>query len=361
MPSTSEKLNLITRNTVEVLTEKDFKEFLENGVPMRGYIGVEPSGLFHIGWTVWASKVKDLMQAGVDMSILWATWHAWINDKLGGKLENINKCASYLQHCLKAIDIDVVKLKQIRAEEMVSDPDYWATVLKVGKNTTLARIKRALTIIGRVSSEAAIDPSKLIYPLMQVSDIFYLDLNVCLGGLDQRKAHVLAREVYKKIDKPKPAAVHMPLLIGLQGGEKATTKAKVERLMEIKMSKSKPERCIFIHDTEEEVKQKIASAFCPPKQVEDNPVIELNRLCLFPTEKFVLKVDRPASSGGAIEFHKFSDLEKAYREGSVHPLDLKNATTGALNKRLEPVRAYFEKTPEAKRLYEEVKKLAITR
>jgi len=361
MLSTEERLNLITRNAVEVLTIQDFKEFIENGVPMRGYIGVEPSGLFHMGWTIWASKVKDLMKAGVDMSILWATWHAWINDKLGGNIENINKCASYLQHCLKAIDVDVTKLKSIRAEEMVQDQAYWAMVLKVGKNTTLARIKRALTIIGRASSEAALDPTKLIYPLMQVTDIFYLNLNVCLGGLDQRKAHVLAREIHKKIDKPKPVAVHTPLLIGLQGAEKATSKTKEGRLMETKMSKSKPEKCIFIHDSEEEVKQKIANAFCPPKQVEDNPVLELNRLCLFPTENFVLKVDRPARAGGAIEFYKFSDLEKAYSAGEVHPLDLKNATADALNKRLEPVRAYFAKNEEAKRLYEEVKKLAITR
>lgn len=77
-----EKIKLITRNTDEVITIDELKKKLEENSKLKGYIGFEPSGLFHIGWLIWAQKLKDLIKAGVDMSILVATWHAMINDKL---------------------------------------------------------------------------------------------------------------------------------------------------------------------------------------------------------------------------------------------------------------------------------------
>ncbi|MCE4604233.1 MAG: tyrosine--tRNA ligase, partial [Aeropyrum sp.] len=80
------RLELIARNTVEVVTREELREKLESGVKLKGYIGYEPSGIVHIGWLVWIFKVKDLVDAGVDFTVLEATWHAYINDKLGGDL-----------------------------------------------------------------------------------------------------------------------------------------------------------------------------------------------------------------------------------------------------------------------------------
>jgi len=60
-----DKLSLITRNLVEVITEAELKEKLESGQRLRGYIGYEPSGLVHIGHLIWMNKVKDLVEAGV--------------------------------------------------------------------------------------------------------------------------------------------------------------------------------------------------------------------------------------------------------------------------------------------------------
>ena len=359
--SYQERMNLITRNTSEIVKVSDLRSLLQEKRNIKGYIGVEPSGLFHIGWMIWASKLKELMEADVEMTFLQATWHAWINDKLGGDLENIRKCGDYIIHCLRSLGIDTSKLKIIRADEVVEDSNYWATVLKVAKHSSLLRVKRAMTILGRRTTEGATDFSKLIYPCMQVADIFHFDLDICLGGTDQRKAHMLARDVADKLGKRRPVAIHTPLLASLTGAGRMDLSKSEAELIDIKMSKSKPEAAIFIHDTEEQIEKKVRIAFCPPNIIEGNPIIDVNRYLYFSNPDFVLTIDRPEKYGGNVTIGSIDQLIRLYSEGKVHPLDLKNGTAKVLNERLKPVRSYFAENGEAKKLYEELATKMITR
>ncbi len=358
-----DRFELVSRNLVEIITVEELRKLLEEKEKPRAYIGYEPSGLFHIGWLIWALKVRDLVEAGFDMIILEATWHAWINDKLGRNMELIRKDALYVRHVLKALGIDISKIRFVDAEDMVSDKKYWEILLKVAKNTTLARMKRALTIMGRKAREAEMDFSKLIYPAMQVTDIFYLDLDVALGGTDQRRAHMLARDVAEKLGYKKPIAIHTPLLTGLQGAGRMDVSRIDEDTfaVELKMSKSKPETTILVHDSPEEIKRKIRKAYCPTREIKFNPIIEINKYILFTQKNFVLHIDRPEKYGGPLDVYSYEELEKMFIEGKIHPLDLKNATAEALIKFLEPVRRYFEENKEAKSLLETLKSSTLTR
>ncbi len=351
-----EKVKIVTRNTVETVMLSEVFELLRSG-NVKGYIGVEPSGLFHIGWLIWAKKVRDLLDVGIKMKILEATWHAWINDKLGGDLEAIHKCAKYIEHVLKALGIDRGDIEYIKAEELISDPEYWKLVLTIAKNLSLARVRRAITIMGRKESESILDFSKLIYPCMQVADIFYMDLDLCLGGTDQRKAHMLAREIAEKKKWKKPVAIHTPLLISLR----PPVGLKEVDETDLKMSKSRPETCIFVHDSPEEIAKKINAAYCPSRVVEMNPVIEICKHLLFSDPNFKLYVRRDQKYGGDIYIESYSELVELYSKGELHPQDLKQAVTEALVKILEPVRRYFESNREAKELLEIMKKTTITR
>jgi len=126
------------------------------------------------------------------------------------------------------------------------------------------------------------------------------------------------------------------------------------------MSKSQPETCIFIYDSPEDIKKKVSNAFCPEKIVELNPILEYCRHVIF-RELKTFEIERPAKFGGNIEFSSYEELEKAYREGKLHPMDLKNALARELIKILEPVRRYFERNRKAKETLETVKKAQITR
>lgn len=357
------KIDLITRNTVEVVTFNDLRRVLEEKEQPRAYLGFEPSGLVHIGWLIWMYKIKDFVEAGLKVYILEATWHAFINDKLGGNINTIRLAAKYVRKVLEAIGIDISKIKFVDAEELVSDKEYWNMLIKIAKNVSLARVKRSLTIMGRKASEAETDFSKLIYPLMQVTDMFYLDLDIALGGTDQRKAHMLARDIAEKIGRKKVIAIHTPILTGLQGPGRmdAHTKVNDEIVVEVKMSKSRPETAIFIHDSPELIREKIRKAYCPPRETVMNPIIEINKYLLFTQPGFKLHIDRPAKYGGPITISSFNELERIYREGKLHPADLKKATAEALINMLEPIRKRILSDKEAVNLLKILEETKVTR
>jgi len=342
-----ERLELVTRAAVEIITKEDAMSLLQSTTSPKGYIGVEPSGLFHVGWMIWANKFMDLMKAGVRMTLLEATWHAWINDKFGGDMGKIQLCASYIEHCMKALGVDLSSVTVVKADDLVKDRSYWEGLVRVAKSLSLARVKRGVTIMGRKEDETMTDFSKLIYPCMQVEDIFYMDLDLCLGGMDQRRAHVLAREVAESSCRKKPVAIHTPLLSSLQGAGRMDIQGEADEvMMESKMSKSRPETCLFIHDTPEGIKAKINAGFCPPKAVEGNPVLDIARFILMRDNDFT--ITRSQKFGGTLTFITPSELITAYSNGKIHPLDLKNSVSEGLAARLNPVREYFERVGEAR-------------
>jgi len=327
-------LGRIIQNTQEVVTLDEMKSVIQKNKP-RGYIGFEPSGSVHLGWKICTNKINDFLAAGFDFTVLLADWHAYINDKLGGDIEKIKLCGQYMEECFAAMGVDTDALTFVYASDYVGDSAYWELVLRTSKATSVARVKRAMDIMGRKEDEAEKDLSKLFYPAMQVSDIFYLNLDVAYGGMDQRHAHMLARDVAKKIGKKSPVAIHTPLLTGLQAGSRMDP-------VDSKMSKSKPDSMISIHDQPEIVKRKINKAYCPEKIIEGNPLLEICKYIIFPsiTEPFL--VERPEKFGGNLEFDSYDALEKEFIAG-LHPMDVKTSVTKYINQILEPVHQYFEK------------------
>ena len=332
------RLESLTSNVEEIVTIEELRTVLEKPRP-RAYIGFEPSGSVHLGWKICTNKIKDFLDCGFDFIVLIADWHAYINDKLGGDIEKIKLCGKYMEDCFAAMGVNKEQVKFVYASEYVGDSKYWELVLRTSKATSVARVKRAMDIMGRDAEEGEKDLSKLFYPAMQVSDIFYLDLDVAYGGTDQRHAHMLARDVSKKLGRKPPVAIHTPLLTGLQAGGRMDP-------IEAKMSKSKPDSMISIHDDPASVKKKISKAFCPEKQIEGNPVLEMCKYVVFPElkDKSFL-IERPEKFGGNLEFTTYEELEKAFVAG-LHPLDLKNGTASYINKILAPIHEYFEKHPE---------------
>ena len=334
-----DKMNTVMNNTVEVVTPSELEQALQKNHP-KGYIGFEPSGTVHLGWKICTNKIKDFLSIGCEFKVLLADWHAYINDKLGGDIEKIKMCGRYMEDCFAAMGVNKDQVDFVYASDYVGDPDYWELVLRTSKSTSVARIKRAMDIMGRDEAEAERDLSKLFYPAMQVSDIFYLNVDVAYGGMDQRHAHMLARDVAKKINKKPPVAIHTPLLTGLQAGSRMDP-------TELKMSKSKPDSMISIHDSPEEINRKMKKAYCPEKIIEGNPVLEICKFVVFPElHDDVFQIVRPEKWGGSLEFASYNELEQAFLS-DLHPLDLKTATAGYMNKILEPIHKYFNDHSDA--------------
>lgn len=333
-----ERLALVTRNAVEVVRENELTELLAREASPKAYVGLEPSGLVHLGTgPILAQKVIDLHDAGFEVTVLLADWHAYINDKLGGDWETIKAAADYMAEAYRTLGVPE-DVHFLHGSELVSESGYWKSVIQVSKASTVARMKRATSIMGRKEEEAELDASRLIYPAMQVSDIHHLDLDLALGGMDQRHAHMLYRDLSPKLGWKQVVALHTPMLASLQGGGRMDS-------WDFKMSKSRPETCIFIHDTPEQVERKVRKAYCPPRHVEGNPILQFCQLILFP-HFTSLRVERGAAYGGDAEYQDYDALEAAYREGELHPQDLKAAVVRYLVELLAAPRSYFERNPK---------------
>jgi len=357
------KLELIKGIGEEIITEEELKQLLETKEHPVAYDGFEPSGLAHLPFGVFRPLLlKDLLEAGVRFKLYLADYFAWINNKLGGDLEKIRKCGEYFIEVWKAAGVDFKKVEVVWASDLASSKEYWKKVILVAKNTTVQRANRALTIMGRKLGEMK-EVAQYFYPAMQVADIFELGADICQLGLDQRRANILARELGPKLGFWKPVIVSHHMLMGLKGlkePEGYEVSKKMDIAISSKMSKSKPETCIFVHDSEEEIKRKIRNAFCPPKDIINNPILDYSKHIVFRAFK-KMEIERETRYGGSVEFSSYQELESAYKKGEIHPLDLKNSVAKYLNELIKPIREHFEKNRKAKELLEFMKQQEVTR
>ncbi|MBD3255772.1 MAG: tyrosine--tRNA ligase [Candidatus Lokiarchaeota archaeon] len=353
-----ERIALIKEVGEEIIEIGDLREMikwkLDHNKNIYAYDGFEPSGNIHIAQGLLrAVNVNKLTKAGVNFKFLVADWHAAANQKFGGNLEIIKKVGDFFIEVWKVCGMNLNMVEFVYASEIVKDSKYWELVLNIAINSTLNRVIRCTQIMGR-SENDTLSASQILYPLMQAADIFYLPADICQLGLDQRKVNMLAREVANKLGRPKPVAVHHHMLMGLTAPPDSDLEG-VERTIALKMSKSNPDSAIFMLDGPKDVIRKINKAFCPPEQVEDNPILEYCKYIIFElTDEF--SIERPKKYGGNVSYTDYKSMQKDYSIGNLNPPDLKPAVAKRINELLEPIRKHFEKNEKAKKLYQFVQK-----
>ncbi len=308
---------LVTRNTVEVVCEEELKDLLNNPV-RRVYAGYEPSGEIHLGHLVTINKLIDLRDAGFEVIVLLADLHAFLNRK--GTMEEVRKLAEYNQRCFEGLGLTDVKY--VLGSEVQLSREYQLLVHELSQVVTLNRAKRSMDEVGRQMDNPTV--SQMIYPIMQMADIAVLGVQAALGGIDQRKIHMLAREYLPPKGYPSPVCIHVPILNGLDGKKMSSSQGNY----------------ISVADSEETITKKMKKAFCPP-EIEENPVLQILRHHIFPRLETVT-VERAEKFGGNRTFSSYEEMETAYAAGEVHPADLKTATGSALAAVLKPVREYLE-------------------
>lgn len=342
-----EKVELIERPpTEEIVTREELIQLLKTNSSPKHYIGLEISGFLHLGSLISTGfKINDFVKAGVNCTIFLADWHTMINDKLGGDWETISKVSKYYQSAFKLVCPDA---KIVLGSDLYdSKKEYWKDFMKFTKHMSLKRTMRTLTIMGRSEDESKIDLAKLLYPPMQAVDIHSLDLDIVHAGMDQRKIHMLVREIFPKMNWKVPVAVHHQLLPGLS---KPSEQSDSKILS--KMSKSDPNSGIFIHNSNEEILNKIKKAWCEEGNILNNPLLEISKSIIF-HEFNEIKIERPEKFGGNAEYFEYKQLESDFRERKIHPSDLKQTVGNYLVKVISPIR---EKLKLSDELYNSIRK-----
>lgn len=342
-----EKIRLIKRPpTEEIVTPNELVTLFETKTTPRHYIGLEISGKLHLGSLIITGfKINDFIKAGVQANIFLADWHTYINNKLNSDWDLISKISDYYEKAFKFFcpGVNIIHGTNLYEET----DDYWKNFVLFSKQITLARTLRSLTIMGRTEKDS-LDFSQLLYPSMQSVDIKAMDLDIVHAGTDQRKIHMLVREVFPKLGWKVPISVHHHLLPGLSEPVYTSTTAESDdgsfdddNKIFSKMSKSNPASSILIHDTHDEIYRKIRKAYCPTKISLNNPVLEIINYILFHHfDELVL--ERPQKYGGNISYFSYNELKNDYEQDKIHPMDLKAATARYLDKIISPIRSYLQ-------------------
>ena len=307
----------VTRNTVEIVTEDDLRSLLKKPTK-KVYAGYEPSGEIHLGHLVTVNKLVDLQAAGFEVVVLLADVHAFLNRK--GTMEKVQELADYNRRCFEGLGLK--KVQYVLGSDLQLNRDYELLVLQLSQQITLNRATRSMDEVGRQMDHPTV--SQMIYPIMQMADIAMLGADAAVGGIDQRKIHMLAREHLVNFGYPAPVCIHTPILNGIDGKKMSSSQGNF----------------ISVADTEEEIKKKCQKAFCPP-EIPENPILQIFQHHVFPRLPEIT-IKRPEKFGGDRTFSSYTDLETAYGKGEVHAMDLKKSCGESLIEILAPVREYIQ-------------------
>jgi tyrosyl-tRNA synthetase len=372
----------------EVIGGDNLNRLLENKKNIVAYDGFEPSGRMHLAQGLLrAHNVNKFVDNGIKFKFWIADWFALMNLKLGGNIKKINQASELMVHIWRACGMKLDEkdengenmIQFIKSSEEISkrSEEYWKLVLDISTRFNLNRIKKCTQIMGRKENDISeklmklkekinslegckdeindiidemiknnkeeLAASQIFYPVMQCADIFFLGVDICSLGIDQRKVNALALEYCDKIKrKNKPIIISHHMLMGLNG--------------EDKMSKSNPDSAIFMDDNDMEVKRKIKKAFCEPKNVEKNPVLDWIKWLVFPIKGKIILPENIKHEIPEKIYHNYQKLEEDFKNGNVFPTELKNSLTNIINDMLKPIRNYFDNNKEAKKLFNQVRK-----
>ncbi|KAI8346196.1 tyrosyl-tRNA synthetase [Blakeslea trispora] len=335
-----QKYDLITRNLQEVLGGDEMKKILAER-DLKMYWGTAPTGKPHIGYFVPMTKIADFLSAGVEMSILLADIHAFL-DNMKAPLELVQHRVKYYEAMIKTVltslGVPIEKLRFVVGSSYELSKEYTMDNFRLCAMVTEHDAKRAgAEVVKQVASPLL---SGLMYPGMQALDEEYLGCDAQFGGVDQRKIFILAEKYMPLLGYKKRSHLMNPMVPGLTGS---------------KMSASDPDSKIDFLDSPKDVQKKIKKAFCEEGNIEENGILSFIKSVYFPLKslngKPVFTCIRPEQYGGNMVYDNYEALEKDFADKKVHPGDLKAGVIAAINELLDPVRKAFE-DPELQKLVE---------
>lgn len=160
--------------------------------------------------------------------------------------------------------------------------------------------------------------------------------------MDQRRAHVLAREIAPHYSAPFPVTILIRRLSSLRGIGRMNP---AESAVEGKSSESNPTSAIPSPASRAETAERVAGAFYPAKEVAGTPVVEIVRSFMFLWEGS-RTVERAEQHRRPLSFATEEEFLDRWVQGGLHPHDLKDAVVSALDRILGPARAFFAARPE---------------
>jgi len=217
---------ILRRGVVEIIIEKEFRDLLTAGKPLRLKQGFDPTRPdIHLGHAVGLRKLRQLQDLGHKVVLIVGDWTAQIGDPSGRSVtrpmltpeEVRSNAQTYLDQFFKIVDRD-------RAEVAWQSQWYGSftlrDVINLTSRFTVAQMLAREDFDQRYSSGNPIAITEFLYPLLQAYDSVMVESDVEFGGTDQKFNILLGRELQTMMGQRPQQVLLVPMLAGTDGSMK---------------------------------------------------------------------------------------------------------------------------------------------
>ncbi|KAL8769224.1 MAG: hypothetical protein Q9209_004725 [Squamulea sp. 1 TL-2023] len=263
-----EKFDLITANTQEVMRPDIIREILAVR-PLEIFWGTATTGRPHAAYFVPAIKIAQFLRAGCMVKVLLADLHGFLDADKAPEATLENRAKYYertIGALLRAVSVNTSNVHFVRGSSYQLTPTFSRDLLRLSKRVSVHGAVKASSEIVKSTGDPVMADG--LYPMMQLLDEEYLDVDAEFGGVDQRKTFALANDTITKAMGFKTRAHLMnPMVPGLSGG---------------KMSSSDLKSKVDLLDDPATIQKKISKAFCAPGKMEGNGILAFIQHVLLP-------------------------------------------------------------------------------
>ncbi len=225
-----EQMDILRKGCAEIISEEDLESKLEQAIktgrPLRVKLGLDPSAPdIHLGHAVVLRKMREFQELGHEVFLVVGDFTGRIGDPSGKSvtrpqlsMEKIMENArTYQEQALKILD--PAHTHTVFNGEWLSKLTF-EDVINLASKYTVARMLEREEFRDRFHEERPIYIHEFFYPFMQAYDSIALDIDVELGGTDQKFNILFGRTLQREFDQAPQVAILMPILVGLDGVKK---------------------------------------------------------------------------------------------------------------------------------------------
>ncbi|MCM8761845.1 MAG: tyrosine--tRNA ligase, partial [Candidatus Omnitrophica bacterium] len=227
MQEIERQIEIIKKNTVEIIEEQELKEKLkrsiDKNIPLRIKYGIDPTAPeIHLGHTVPIKKLKDFQDLGHKVLFLIGDFTARIGDPTGRKETRPVISEEEIRHNLSRYKEQVGKILDLSKTEFVYNSHWLAKltleeIVKLASIFTIAQILEREDFFNRYKSNKPIFFHEFLYPLLQGYDSCALKADVEIGATEQKFNLLAGRTIQEAFGQEKQLVITMPILRGTDG------------------------------------------------------------------------------------------------------------------------------------------------
>ncbi len=225
-----EQLAYLKKGAAEIIPEAELRASLEkslkSGVPLRVYLGVDPTAPdLHLGHTVVLRKLKHFQDLGHTAVFLIGDFSAMIGDPTGVSETRPPLTREQVDANAKTYLAQVFKILNPAKTEVRYNSEWLSklsaeAIVRLCSHYRLARMLEREDFRTRLDQGHPISVHELLYPLLTAYDAVSLKSDVELGATEQKFNLLVHREIQREYGLPGQAILTMPILVGLDGSRK---------------------------------------------------------------------------------------------------------------------------------------------